>query len=71
MYLSDEVKEETQRNILSRLKKIEGQVRGLHGMVCKEGMRIYSDPITGSPVRPEIGNSPGVKELLDEMLPRN
>ncbi|MFZ5449985.1 MAG: metal-sensitive transcriptional regulator [Thermodesulfobacteriota bacterium] len=36
MYLPDEVKEEMRRNILSRLKKIEGQVRGLHGMVCND-----------------------------------
>ncbi len=33
MYLPDEVKEEMRQNILSRLKKIEGQVRGLHAMV--------------------------------------
>ena len=33
MYLPDEVKEEMRRNILSRLRKIEGQVRGLQGMV--------------------------------------
>ncbi len=33
MYLPEEVKEETQRNVISRLKKIEGQIRGLHGMV--------------------------------------
>jgi DNA-binding FrmR family transcriptional regulator len=36
MYLPNEVKEEMQRNILSRLRKIEGQVRGLHGMVCND-----------------------------------
>ena len=33
MYLPIEVKEEMQRNILSRLRKIEGQIRGLQGMV--------------------------------------
>ncbi len=33
MFLSPEVKEQIQRNILSRLKKIEGQIRGLQGMV--------------------------------------
>lgn len=33
MYLPEEVKEEMQRNILSRLRKIEGQIRGLQGMV--------------------------------------
>jgi CsoR family transcriptional regulator, copper-sensing transcriptional repressor len=33
MYLPGEVKEEMQRNILSRLRKIEGQIRGLQGMV--------------------------------------
>jgi CsoR family transcriptional regulator, copper-sensing transcriptional repressor len=33
MYLPDELKEEMERNILSRLKKIEGQIRGLQGMV--------------------------------------
>jgi CsoR family transcriptional regulator, copper-sensing transcriptional repressor len=33
MYLPDEVKEEMQRNVISRLKKIEGQIRGLQGMV--------------------------------------
>ena len=32
MYLPDEIKEEMQ-NILSRLRKIEGQIRGLQGMV--------------------------------------
>ena len=33
MYLPDEVKEEMQRNVFSRLRKIEGQIRGLQGMV--------------------------------------
>jgi len=33
MYLPDEVKKEVQRNIISRLKKIEGQTRGLQAMV--------------------------------------
>jgi DNA-binding FrmR family transcriptional regulator len=33
MYLPNEVKEEMQRNIFSRLRKIEGQIRGLQGMV--------------------------------------
>jgi DNA-binding FrmR family transcriptional regulator len=33
MYLPDELKEEMQKNILSRLRKIEGQIRGLQGMV--------------------------------------
>jgi DNA-binding FrmR family transcriptional regulator len=33
MYLPDEVKEEMQRNVVSRLRKIEGQIRGLQGMV--------------------------------------
>jgi CsoR family transcriptional regulator, copper-sensing transcriptional repressor len=33
MYLPDEMKEEMQRNIISRLRKIEGQIRGLQGMV--------------------------------------
>ena len=33
MYLPDEVKKEMQRNIISRLKKIEGQTRGLQAMV--------------------------------------
>jgi DNA-binding FrmR family transcriptional regulator len=33
MYLSPEIKEQMQRNITSRLKKIEGQIRGLQGMV--------------------------------------
>ena len=33
MNLPDELKEEMQRNILSRLRKIEGQIRGLQGMV--------------------------------------
>jgi len=33
MYLPDDVKAEMQRNILSRLRKIEGQIRGLQGMV--------------------------------------
>jgi DNA-binding FrmR family transcriptional regulator len=33
MYLPPEMKEEMQRNILARLRKIEGQVRGLQGMV--------------------------------------
>jgi len=30
---SDELKNQMQRDILSRLKKIEGQVRGLQGMI--------------------------------------
>ena len=33
MYLPDDMKEQMQRNIVSRLKKIEGQIRGLQGMV--------------------------------------
>jgi CsoR family transcriptional regulator, copper-sensing transcriptional repressor len=33
MYLPDEVREEMQSNILTRLRKIEGQIRGLQGMV--------------------------------------
>ncbi len=33
MYLPDDVREEMQRNIVSRLRKIEGQIRGLQGMV--------------------------------------
>jgi CsoR family transcriptional regulator, copper-sensing transcriptional repressor len=33
MYLPAEMKEQMQRNILSRLKKIEGQIRGLQSMV--------------------------------------
>ena len=33
MYLPDTVKEEMQGNILGRLKKIEGQIRGLQAMV--------------------------------------
>jgi DNA-binding FrmR family transcriptional regulator len=36
MNLPDELKEEMQRNIFSRLRKIEGQIRGLQGMV-KDG----------------------------------
>jgi DNA-binding FrmR family transcriptional regulator len=33
MYLPDELKKEMKGNILSRLRKIEGQIRGLQGMV--------------------------------------
>jgi CsoR family transcriptional regulator, copper-sensing transcriptional repressor len=33
MNLPDELKVEMQQNILSRLRKIEGQIRGLQGMV--------------------------------------
>jgi DNA-binding FrmR family transcriptional regulator len=33
MNLPDELKEEIQKNILSRLRKIEGQIRGVQGMV--------------------------------------
>ncbi len=33
MGFSEEMKHQMQRNILSRLKKIEGQLRGLQGMV--------------------------------------
>ena len=36
MYPPQELKEEMQGNILSRLKKIEGQSRGLQGMVREE-----------------------------------
>ncbi len=35
MYLPDEMKEEMQRNIISRLRKVEGQIRGLQGMVTE------------------------------------
>lgn len=33
MDLPDQLKKEMQQNILSRLKKIEGQIRGVQGMV--------------------------------------
>jgi CsoR family transcriptional regulator, copper-sensing transcriptional repressor len=33
MEVSQELKQESQRNILARLGKIEGQIRGLQGMV--------------------------------------
>lgn len=33
MYPSDEIKKQMQREIQSRLKKIEGQIRGLQGMI--------------------------------------
>lgn len=33
MYLPEALKEEMQQNILTRLRKIEGQIRGLQGMV--------------------------------------
>ncbi len=38
MYLPESVKDELQGNILARLKKIEGQIRGLQAMVteCRE-----------------------------------
>jgi DNA-binding FrmR family transcriptional regulator len=35
MYLPDTVKEEMQGNIMARLKKIEGQIRGLQAMVSE------------------------------------
>jgi DNA-binding FrmR family transcriptional regulator len=35
MYLPEGVKEEIQGNILARLKKIEGQIRGLQAMVTE------------------------------------
>ncbi len=36
MGLPDEIKKEMQRDIVSRLRKIEGQIRGLQGMVSGE-----------------------------------
>jgi DNA-binding FrmR family transcriptional regulator len=33
MYLPNDVKEQLQRNIIARLKKIEGQIRGLQHMI--------------------------------------
>jgi DNA-binding FrmR family transcriptional regulator len=33
MHFPDDVKEQMQRNIISRLKKIEGQMRGLQHMI--------------------------------------
>jgi DNA-binding FrmR family transcriptional regulator len=33
MYPSDEIKKQMQRDIQTRLKKIEGQIRGLQGMI--------------------------------------
>jgi CsoR family transcriptional regulator, copper-sensing transcriptional repressor len=33
MYPSDELKQQMQQDIHSRLKKIEGQIRGLQGMI--------------------------------------
>ncbi len=35
MYLPDSKKEEIQANIMARLKKIEGQIRGLQAMVTE------------------------------------
>jgi DNA-binding FrmR family transcriptional regulator len=35
MFLPESVKEEIQGNILARLKKIEGQIRGLQAMVSE------------------------------------
>jgi DNA-binding FrmR family transcriptional regulator len=35
MYLPDNVKEEMQKSIVGRLKKIEGQIRGLQAMVTE------------------------------------
>ncbi len=35
MYLPESLKEEIQGNILARLKKIEGQIRGLQAMVSE------------------------------------
>jgi DNA-binding FrmR family transcriptional regulator len=35
MYVPDNLKEEIQGNILARLKKIEGQIRGLQAMVTE------------------------------------
>jgi hypothetical protein len=46
MSLPDEVNDEMQQNTLSRLKKIEGQVRGLHGMVSHNRRRQL--PICGA-----------------------
>jgi DNA-binding FrmR family transcriptional regulator len=36
MRAPDELKKEMQRNIQSRLKKIEGQIRGLQGMIAAD-----------------------------------
>lgn len=36
MYPSDELRKQMQRDIQSRLKKIEGQIRGLQGMIDAE-----------------------------------
>jgi len=33
MLINEQTKEQMQRNVLSRLRKIEGQVRGLQGMI--------------------------------------
>jgi CsoR family transcriptional regulator, copper-sensing transcriptional repressor len=33
MYLPEALKEEMQQNILTRLRKVEGQIRGLQGMI--------------------------------------
>jgi CsoR family transcriptional regulator, copper-sensing transcriptional repressor len=33
MYFPDDVKEQMQKNIMARLKKIEGQIRGLQHMI--------------------------------------
>jgi DNA-binding FrmR family transcriptional regulator len=36
MYPPDDLKQQMQRNIQSRLKKIEGQIRGLQGMIAAD-----------------------------------
>jgi DNA-binding FrmR family transcriptional regulator len=36
MYLSDEIRKQMQDDIHTRLKKIEGQIRGLQGMIAAD-----------------------------------
>jgi CsoR family transcriptional regulator, copper-sensing transcriptional repressor len=58
MDVPNELKEDMQHNILSRLKKIEGQIRGLQGMVGdgKECMQILTQLRAAQSALKSVGN---------------
>jgi CsoR family transcriptional regulator, copper-sensing transcriptional repressor len=58
MDVPHDLKEDMQHNILSRLKKIEGQIRGLQGMVDagKECMQILTQLRAAQAALKSVGN---------------
>ena len=72
MYLPENVKEEIQANIQARLKKIEGQIRGLQAMVkdSRECDQILTQ-VRAAQSALEVGEQAGHQKLPYEVLRGN